>query len=274
MPQTKTADWQSLLGLDPATNARAIGDALARSIVALSIYNEYRRPQRIATGILLRVDGHHFLATAGHAVLATLKHHLWAGFDGLKLQRVPALFRQASRIDVDKVDDLDIGLLPLPGSQLGEFARGEYIDLSSLDFNVPRSYKLSGAPDCIVCGYSAARKQAKVDSVAKVLHQNTFFLRTHVSPPTAYTIEQLDPARHLLLNHNSTDVTTGTLKTTPKMHGVSGGGVIHWTRSSPPALVGIVTEHRKSNVIVATRIENAIVFARHMIKTSDPTAFA
>jgi hypothetical protein len=199
---TMTADLRSLSGAIFADRGRAAGEILSRSVITLSICNERRRPEHIATGILLRIDGRHFLATAGHAVIQTRDQHLWAGFAGIKLQRVPALVRQASRINILQVDDLDIGLLPLPESQLGEFARADFIDLDSLDLNHLPDCQEERQPDYVVYGYSAGRSQVRVDHKAKILHQTSFHLRTYASPRAAYAREQLNPQQHLLLNHD------------------------------------------------------------------------
>ena len=272
---TKTADLRSLSGAHFGESGQAAGEVLARSVIPLAIYNNHRRPEHISTGILLRVDGRHFLATAGHAVVQTREQHLWAGFPEIKLQRVPALVREASRTNVLEVDALDIGLMPLPEKQLGEFTRGEFIDMDSLNVNELPDPRRDRAPDYLVYGYSAARSQIKVDPKEKVLHQISFHLRTYASPPATYRAEKLDPRRHLLLTHDPTDVIVGgQLRTTPKLHGVSGGAVVHCPPQGPPALVAMVIEHRKRRVIVATRIGYVIAFARHMITASSlfPTA--
>src|SRR5438094_7415863 len=93
------ADLSSLSGAFFASSGTAASATLARSVITLAIYNERRRPEHRATGILLPIDGRHFLATAGHAVIQTRDRHVWAGFPGIKLQRVPALVRQASRVN-------------------------------------------------------------------------------------------------------------------------------------------------------------------------------
>ena len=95
---TRTADFRSLSGAIFADSGQAAGELLSRSVITLSIYNDRRRPEYVATAILLRIDGRHLLATAGHAVVQTREQHLWTGFPGMKLQRIPALVRQASRI--------------------------------------------------------------------------------------------------------------------------------------------------------------------------------
>lgn len=219
--------FEGLSGAVFANSGSAAGEILARSVIPLSIYNGQRRPQHVATGILLRVDGYHFLVTAGHAVVQTREQHLFAGFEGIKLQRVPALPRQASRVNVLEVDDLDIGLLPLPASGLGEFTRGTFLELDSLNVNEFPDPRRERAPDYLVYGYSAARSQVRVDHKAKILHQTSFHLRTYASPMSSYIQHKLDPRRHLLLNHNPQDVLIdGQLRTMAQMKGVSGGAVI------------------------------------------------
>ena len=94
------------------------------------------------------------------------------------------------------------------------------------------------------------------------------------SPQAAYATERLNPQQHLLLNHDPKDVVMGgQLRTMRQMHGVSGGAVVHCPPHGPPALVAIVIEHRKSRVVVATRISYVVAFAEHMIATSDPSNF-
>ena len=51
----------SLSGAAFADSGQAAGDILARSVIPLAVYNKYRRPEHVATGILLRVDGRHFV---------------------------------------------------------------------------------------------------------------------------------------------------------------------------------------------------------------------
>ena len=115
-----------------ADSGMRAGEALACFVIPLSVHNHHHRPEHVATGILMRIDGYHFIATAGHATVQTRTQHLFAGFDGMKLQRLPALVRQASRVDVLEVDDLDIGLMPWPPSNMSEFAGRESLEMNSL----------------------------------------------------------------------------------------------------------------------------------------------
>jgi hypothetical protein len=273
---TRTADFSALSGAVLADSGKAAGEILARSVIPLSVYNRRQRPEHVATGTLLRVDGRHFLVTAGHAVVQTREQHLFAGFEGIKLQRVPALVRQASRVNVLQVDDLDIRLMPLPASKLGEFVRGEFLDVNSLNADHLPDLRRKRAPDYLVYGYSAGRSQLSVDHKARVLHQLSFHLRTYASPMDSYSKQKLDPRRHLVLNHDPKDVLIGgQLQTMPQMKGVSGGAVIHCPPDRKPALVAIVIEHHKDRrTIVSTRVSHVIEFARHMILNSDPVNFA
>lgn len=118
-----TSPFDGLSGAVFADSGKAAGEILARSVIPLSVYNANRRPEHVANGILLQVDGYRFLVTAGHAVVQTREQHLYAGFPGIKLQRIPPVARQASRVNVLQVDDLDIGLMPFPASKIGEFSR-------------------------------------------------------------------------------------------------------------------------------------------------------
>jgi hypothetical protein len=250
-------------------------EVLSRSVLPLSIYDEHRRPVPQATGILLRVDGCHFLVTAGHAVIRTRERHLYAGFPDIALQRVPALVRQASRIDFLVEDDLDIGLLPLPSSKLGKFSSGTFLDMDSLYVSGPPDPWGDKSPDFLVYGFPVAASQVKIDRAAKFIRQTSFNLRTYASPASEYAKQRMTPQRHLLLNHDPKDVLVeGQLRTMPNMVGVSGGAVIYCPRNRRPALIAMVIEHhRTSRVIVATRIGHIIAFARHMIAASDPTSF-
>jgi hypothetical protein len=271
-----TADFDSVSGAVFADSGTAAGEVLARSVIPLSVYNANRRPEHVATGILLLVDGHHFLITAGHAVFQTRDQHLFAGFAGIKLQPVPALARQASRVNVLEVDDLDIGLMPLPTSKLGEFSRGAFLDEKSLNADEFPDPRRERAPDYLVYGYSAGRSQVKVDHRDKILHQISFHLRTYASPMSSYAEQKLNPRRHLLLNHDPKDVLIGgQLRTMPQMKGVSGGAVVHCPPNGKAALVAIVIEHhRRPRAIVSTRIGHVIAFARYMISNGDPKNFA
>jgi hypothetical protein len=120
-----------------------------------------------------------------------------------------------------------------------------------------------------------ARSQVRVDHKARVFHQISFQLATSAAASTKYSRERLNPLTHLLLDHDPKDVlVAGQIRTMVKMHGVSGGAVIHCSPSGVCALVGVVIEQRRrSRLIVATRMGPIVAFARQIASASDPAIF-
>jgi hypothetical protein len=269
-------NFNSLSAAFSSKDGLAAGSVLSRSVLTLCVYDLRGRPVRVGSCILLRVDGRLFVVTAGHVVLQTRDVHVYIGFPGTTLQRVPTLVRHASCVTGEpEVDELDLGLMPLQASKIDGFSSAVFLDVDSVDVDHVPDMQRQPAADYLVYGYSAARSQVKVDHRARVLHQTSFQLATSAAQMDKYSEEKIDPRNHLLLDHDRKDVLVGgQIRTMVQMNGVSGGAVIYYSPAGVAAVVGVVIEHRKSRrLIVATRMGPVLAIARKVISTSDPAVF-
>lgn len=252
-----------------AARGQRLAERLAESVLPLFMETEPGRPERIASCVLVQVDGRYCALTAGHALDDAGSSSFWAspGKRG-KLTRLPCSvgFRDAPR---SAVRDLDVGVLPFHASALGAFQQCTFLSGDDIDEqNQPDDHSFLAL--YFVLGYSASRKQAQVHHQARRIKQTSFQLSTSPPAADAYEREALEQADHLLLDFDRENTrVNGTTVRPPQLQGVSGGGLFHVLRRTERAtLVGIATEHRRqSRFIVGTRITHHLAAIRHLIAT-------
>jgi hypothetical protein len=138
-------------------------ERLQESVVPLFIYRD-GQPDRIGSCVLIRLDSEFYAFTAAHVIRDAGSAKFFAPSEGKggKLQPLPPCTAHLKSSGGN--NDLDVGVLALPGRRLGAFQHhvflaGAEIDQEDLpdDQNDLRSFYF-------VLGYSASRTQVKVSS--------------------------------------------------------------------------------------------------------------
>lgn len=262
-----------------ATSSEILGQDLAQrlgqSVLPLFIGNDLGRPERLASCVLVRVDRNLYAFTAGHVLEDAGTSVLWASPGPMqKLRPLPCSVGYQTPA-ASAVGDLDIGILPLRASVLGDFARCTFLDGLDLD-EEDRPDDRGLAASYFVLGYSASRSQARVSHTAHHIDQTSFQLMTYPPGPGVYSQEGLPQADHLLLDFDHYDVLVGgKAANPPKLQGVSGGGVFYVKKGRPRTpLVAIATRHRRAaRLLVGTRLKHFLRAARQLNAIADALIF-
>jgi hypothetical protein len=261
--------------------ASARGDLLskrfAESVLPLFVSDEFGRPRRLGSCVLVKVDGQPFAFTAAHVMTDagdSLLH--FGGGDGRKLTPLPCVkgFQSGQLQGID----FDVGLLPLSRSDLHLFAGYRFLGEADIDEIGRPDTLVFGFNSYSVFGYPASRSQFRVDHVGRHIKQASFHFTGLSEPLPVYVRERLDPEVHVIIEFDHADIRiAGRQITPPKLQGVSGGGIFHldtFDDAAPTQLVAIATGHRRSaRMVVGTRIEHFISAARRVV-AAEPHLFA
>jgi len=99
------------------------------------------------------------------------------------------------------------------------------------------------------------------------INQKSFQLSTTTVNAAEYAREQVAELDHILLDFDHKEIRVkGQRAAPPKLHGVSGGGIFHLSRSTRQGpLIAIATENRRnSRLIVGTLIRHFVSAAREL----------
>lgn len=256
---------------------RLLANRFARSVLPLFIPDDAGRPARLGSCVLVMVDGHPFAFTAGHAIMEAGDSLLHVG-TGPKGKLRPLPCPKGFRSPEPKGGlDFDVGILPLSKSRLAPFSAWSFFRASDVDENDRPNHLAFGQNSYFVFGYSASRSQVKVHHQRRHIDQSTFQFTGLPEPPATYIRESRDPAMHLILEFDHTDIrVAGQRMTPPKLQGVSGGGMFHLADLSPTTqakLVAVATDHdKKARVLVGTRIEHFMDSTRRILR-EEPRLF-
>jgi hypothetical protein len=248
-----------------------------RTVTPISVEDDRGRATPLGTCVLIEVDGHPFLVTAGHVVdVAGGRSLQVAGY----IERTESVDVPPSRIfrthrpSSSGADALDLAVVPVGGSNRRRFFPGAmFLSAEAIDPGDEPDYAdVESFNQYFVVGYPASRSLVRVSHPAKHIHFTSFQVTAYASPVEAYRVEELNRAAHLLLKYDHRRQSIAGVSTNPpRLQGLSGGGVFRFASPSPACrLVAIATEHRRpTRVLVATKIAHALTLARQVINEGD-----
>jgi len=251
---------------------RQLAERLQESVVPLFIADSEGLPDRIGSCVLVRLDSDFFAFTAAHVVRAAGSALLLAPSEGSGGQLLALPPCTAHLSPSPSENDLDVGVLVLPTSQLGPFRQHVFLAGEEIDQD--------GQPDdhgigsfYFVLGYSAQPTQVRVDRARRHIHQQSFHCSTGPVDVAEYRQENVSQSDHVLLDFDHKEiVVNGRRANPPKLQGVSGGGIFHISRETNQGpLVAIATQNRRGpRLIVGTRIKHFLTMVREVSGTSQP----
>jgi hypothetical protein len=269
------ADLRARLGEASARKSeerRLLAERLQESVVPLFIGDSKGHPDRIGSCVLVRLDSDFFAFTAAHVVRAAGAALLFAPSEGSGGKLLPLPPCTAHLSSSRRENDLDVGVLVLPTTQLGPFRQRVFLAGAEVDQD-DRPDDQGIASFYLVLGYSASRTQVKVSRAKRYIHQQSFHCSTGPVDAAEYQQEEMSQSDHLLLDFDHKEIVIrGRRANPPKLQGVSGGGIFHISREKNQGpLVAIATQNRRtSRLIVGTRIKHFLAMVRELKTTSQP----
>jgi hypothetical protein len=251
---------------------RLLAERLQESVVPLFIGDGKGHPDRIGSCVLVRLDSDFFAFTAAHVVRAAGPALLFAPSEGSGGELLPLPPCTAHLSSSRRENDLDVGVLVLPTTQLGPFRQRVFLAGAEVDQD-DRPDDQGIASFYLVLGYSASRTQVKVSRAKRHIHQQSFHCSTGPVDAAEYQQEGMSQSDHLLLDFDHKEIVIGGRRANPpKLQGVSGGGIFHISREKNQGpLVAIATQNRRtSRLIVGTRIKHFLAMVRELKTTSQP----
>ncbi len=258
-----------------AEERRRLAERLQESVVPLFIDDERGRPGRIGSCVLVRLDSDYYAFTAAHVLRDVGSSRLSAPPAGRGGELLPLPPSTAWLTPPGGSNDLDVGVLVLPASALGDFARRVFLTGREIDQD-DQPDAAGFASSYFVLGYSASRTQVKVSHERRQIDQKSFHCMTSPVDAAEYLLEDVLQSDHLLLDFDHKDIVIGKKRVTPpRLQGVSGGGVFHLSRDTRRGpLVAIATRNKRSSrLIVGTRLKHFLAMAREMKATAPPALF-
>jgi hypothetical protein len=241
-------------------------------------------PDFVGSGVLLRIEGRDYIATAAHVIdelpnelgIAVVKHEI----KGCKSQ--PSRIFASKQADGNYKEGLDLALLSVPGNYR-QFIEGEEMSFFDLDANNPPPV----TDVCIVSGFPAKKNYYDHRKRRYAPTCGAYHIQSYMEDPERVREIGGDPARHFALEINKRgDFRDGiTDKPIPELfdlHGMSGGGVWHMERGTgegfpacATALAGIIVEdwdtkrdrRGMAKVVKIEEIRNVLNFARSRPET-------
>jgi len=205
---------------------RLLAERLQESVVPLFIADSDGRPDRIGSCVLVRLDSEFFAFTAAHVVRAACSALLLAPSEGAggKLIALPPC---SAHLSSSRENDLDVGVLVFPASQLGPFR--QHVFLAGMEIDQDDQPDDQGfASFYFVLGYSASRTQVEISRAKRHIRQQSFHCSTGPVDAAEYHQEEMSQADHVLLNFDhKAIVVKGRRVNPPKLQGVSGGGIFY-----------------------------------------------
>jgi hypothetical protein len=249
-----------------AVTAKKLNGSLSMSVRPLFFEDEHKRNVRLlASCVLTTINGAKFIFTAGHVMRR----------DGFRneLSHVPVAlatpegrlvsFKNAEGVCTGlpgEGQDLDVGFVRLVCEARGAFEDCHFLAEDECELN--HKDDRTGNSFYLLIGYPGSRKVTKIWE--RQIMQFSFCICTYPKSEAWHERLSLPANRYILLDWNENNVKhNGVRRNTPKMSGISGGGVFHVDGKTGKArLVGIITElHKQSKLIVATRIDHFTLLA-------------
>ena len=245
---------------------RQLAERLQESAVPLFIGGNGRQPDRIGSCVLVCLDSDLFAFTAAHVIRGAASARLFAPSAGRGGKLLPLPSCTAHLNSSRSHNDLDVGVLVLPASQLGPFRGRVFLAGTEIDQS-DQPDDQGSASFYFILGYSASRTQVKVSRAERHIHQRSFQCSTNPVDATEYVHEEISQADHVLLDFDHKEILVGATRVNPpKLQGVSGGGIFYISRETRQGpLVAICTQNRRnSRLIVGTRIKHFLVVVREL----------
>jgi hypothetical protein len=253
-------------GARKAEERRELAERLQQSVVPLFIGDAERRPDRIGSCVLVRLESDFFAFTAAHVIRDVGSSRLFAPSEAKGGKLLPLPPCTACLSPASGRNDLDVGVLVLPASELGVFQQHVFLTCAEIDQDDQPDDEGLGT-FYFVLGYSASRTQVKVSKTARHIHQKSFHCATSSAAAAEYLQEEMSQSDYLLLDFDHKNIVIGGKRVNPpKLQGVSGGGIFNISRNTKKGpLVAIATQNRrKSRLIVGTRLKHFLAMVREL----------
>ncbi len=212
-----------------------------------------------SSGVLLEVQGQHFLITAGHFLQRNKPEDIGIMIDdtfyilnGIVKYVNPEVGEQEDKIDIAvwKIDDDVVVDLK---------AKFSFLPFEKIDFQ----HKVDTEPKYLIVGFPW--RETKEDKVNKKLKSSPFIFLTKESNKESYKRLKFEQHSNLLLNYKQQKVkslNTGNVQQNKSPEGVSGCGVWHISKfiiedGQVPdfKLVGqIIEQNKEKTILISTRI--------------------
>lgn len=240
-------------------------ERLLQSVLPLFIENEFGRPSRIGSCVLVRVKSNYYAFTAAHVTKEAGSARLGAPAGGQLL----ALPWSAASLSVrmpGQGTDLDTAVLVLPKSTLGDFEQCVFLADMELDDGSHLDDK-SLATSYLVLGHPGSNRQVDISRETRLIRQEAFHCTTSPVDAPEYVQRGWPQRDHILLDFDHKDLPGGV--NPPRLQGVSGGGIFHVSADGSAVLVAIATDNpRDARLIVGTRLRHFLATVRSLERQS------
>lgn len=217
------------------------------------------RPEPYASGVLIKVEGNHFLLTAGHVVEDVNPEDV-----GVMINNTFFILegevKYARPSDSEQNDKIDLAVWELNDEVIDSLsAKYKFLEFQDIEYD----HQTTTEPKYLIVGFPVTRSKLNVKT-AKIKVAPFIFL-TKQAEEKFY--ERLGFEKHstLLLDYRKAKIESFDTKLVlqgPKPQGISGCGlwylpklIVNEGQKVPVKLVGIMIEHHNQfNVVVATRI--------------------
>jgi hypothetical protein len=258
--------WLDEASARKSEERRKLAERLQESVDPLFIEDSDGQPDRIGSCVLVRLDSGFFAFTAAHVIRDAASARLLAPSEGKGGKLLPLPPCTAHLSSAENHDDVDVGVLALATHQLGPFQQRVFLADTEIDqIDLPDDQGFGSF--YFVLGYSASRTQVKVSRAERHIHQRSFHFATSPVHAAEYLQEGMPQTNHILLDFDHKKIVVeGRRVNPPKLQGVSGGGVFHFSRDTKQGpLVAIATRNRlNSRLIIGTRIKHFLAMAREL----------
>lgn len=216
-----------------------------------------------ASGVFLKIDGNHFLVSAGHVLME--------GSNAINPENVGIMIGKQYHIlngNVKYTDTslheanskIDLTIWKLEDERVIQDLSQKYLFLEPTSIDI--DHKPSNSPNYLIVGFPITR--TKIKAQTQSIKVDPFIFLTNQKNDKLYSKLQFERHSNLILDYRKRKIRShnGSLVQGPDPHGLSGCGLWHipelMINSSGGVfskLVGIMTEwHSNHNAVVATRI--------------------
>lgn len=227
-------------------------------------FNDKENAKAFGTGVLVEVDGHHFVFTAGH-VIDKEEQNLWVPIGGDDLIRLGGQYLTNSSYKRNH-DDIDIGVIVLTDSTVTSL-KNIYSFIPKEEITV--DHEFVNRQEYVVLGYPATKTKANYKT--NKLITTVFSYITGAGASSRYKRMNCNPDHRVLVHYDRRSVLnlkTGRTQQGPNSHGMSGCGLWHVPsqgfalKTGEKRLVAILTDWPNGSWWIGTRIEVFSEFVR------------
>jgi len=241
---------------------------LFRSTVQFLKYDKKDKPAGFGTGVLVYIDDHYFVFTAGH-VIDEEANDLWVPLGGDELIRLGGDYLTNAHPD-RKNDDIDIGVIVLSATT-AEALKKLYWFITEDEIQL--DHEFMERQEYLVFGYPATKTKSNF-KMNKLVSRPLKYI-TAPGASNRYKRMKCDPDHRVLVHYDRSSVLnlkTGRQQKGPASHGMSGCGFWHipiqglTEKTREKKLVAILTDWPNGNWWIGTRVDVFTEFVRQRLK--------